>query len=172
MLNESHKALSIFARAVVKNSKAKLRRSHRDTGNLEGSIGYDLKVHANSFSLSFYMDEYGAFVDEGVQGKRSSSKAPQSPFKFGTGTGKKGGLTKGIDKWVQRKGIQFRDKNGKFLSYKSTAFIITRSIYNKGIKPSLFFTKPFEKAFLKMPEELIEQFGLDIDEFLEQTITN
>ena len=43
------------------------------------------------------------------------------------------------------------------------------SIYKKGIKPSLFFTKPFEQAFKKLPEELTEAFGLDIRNFLQYT---
>jgi hypothetical protein len=117
------------------------------------------------------MEDYGAYVDQGVQGKSSSSKAPNSPFKFGSGSGRKGGLTQGISKWVQQKQIQFRDrKSGKFLSYQSTAFLITRSVYNKGIKPSLFFTRPFEKAFERLPDELVEAYGLDVEQFLKYTI--
>jgi hypothetical protein len=86
---------------------------------------------------------------------------------------KKGGLTQGIDKWVQGKRIQFRDKeSGKFLSYKSTAFLITRGIYNKGIKPTMFFTKPFERAFDNLDNNLIEAFGLDVEDFLNYTLNN
>ncbi len=36
------------------------------------------------------------------------------------------------------------------------------------LKPTMFFTKPFEDAFLRLPEDVIEKFGLDVDEFLEQ----
>jgi hypothetical protein len=117
------------------------------------------------------MEEYGTFVDKGVKGAKSSQRAPRSPYRFGSGRGKKGGLTKGIDKWVKRKGIQFRDKKtGRFMSYKSTAFLIRRSIYNKGIKPSMFFTKPFENAFKRLPDEIVEKFGLEVDEFLEHAL--
>ena len=56
------------------------------------------------------------------------------------------------------------------MSYQSTAYLITRSIWNKGIKPSLFFTKPFEQAFKKLPNELIEKFGLDVEDFLAYTL--
>jgi hypothetical protein len=107
------------------------------------------------------MEEYGAYQDQGVKGKKSSAKAPNSPFKFGSGTGKKGGLTEGMQKWVQRRRIQFKNKDGKFMSYKSTAWVITKSIYAKGMKPSLFFTKPFEAAYKNLPEELIEKYGLE-----------
>ena len=109
------------------------------------------------------MEEHGIYQDKGVKGKTSSTKAPNSPFKFGSGTGKKGGLTNGIQKWVKQKRFQFRDEQGRFMSYNSTAFLITRSIYNKGLKPSMFFTKPFEKAFDRLPDELVEAYGLDIE---------
>ena len=34
----------------------------------------------------------------------------------------------------------------------------------------MFFTKPFEREFAKLDQDLVEAFGLDIDEFLEQTL--
>ena len=61
-------------------------------------------------------------------------------------------------------------KKGKFTSYESTAYVISRSIWNKGIKASLFFTKPFEKGFKRLPEDLRKAYGLDVEEFLEYTI--
>jgi len=120
------------------------------------------------------MEDYGTFIDKGVKGVSSSAKAPKSPYKFGTGTGKKGGLTSGIDKWVTRKRIQFREKEGKgvkgqFLSYKQTAFLIRRAIWHKGLETTNFFSKPFENAFKKLPDDIIEKFGLDLDDFLDFT---
>jgi hypothetical protein len=32
----------------------------------------------------------------------------------------------------------------------------------KGIKPTLFFTKPFEKYYKNLPKELEEKYGLDM----------
>ena len=46
-----------------------------------------------------------------------------------------------------------------------------KAIFEKGIKPSLFFTKPFEKAFERLPDELVEAYGLDVEQFLKYTIT-
>jgi hypothetical protein len=66
-----------------------------------------------------------------------------------------------MQKWVKSRRIQFKNENGKFMSYKSTAWVLTKSIYSKGIKPSLFFTKPFEAAYKNLPEELIEKYGLE-----------
>ena len=173
MFEELQIELGRFGKAVVKQSRTNLTKLNReDTKALYNSLKYDLDVHKNSFSLSFEMLEYGMYVDQGVKGKSSSSKAPRSPFRFGTGTGKKGGLTRSIEKWVKRKGIQFRNKKGQYITSKNTSFLISRSIYQKGIKPSLFFTKPFEAAFNRLPDELIVQFGLDVNEFLEETVKN
>lgn len=163
--------LDKFGKYVVQQSKTNLtKKDKKDKGDLYDSIGYDLQVGKNSFSLSFKMTDYGQFVDKGVKGKTSSSRAPNSPFRFGTGSGKKGGLSNGIDGWVKRKRIQFKDKkSGKFMSYDSTAYLIRNSIYNKGLKTTNFFTRPFELAFEKLPDELVEAFALDMENLLNYT---
>ena len=170
-LDETREALNKFAKYVVQQSRSNLTKSDKNVSKeLYNSLGYDLNVSKNSFSLSLLMEDYGMFQVKGVKGKTSSAKAPNSPFQFGSGTGKKGGLTNGIDKWVRRRRFQFRDKKGRFMSYQSTVFLITRSIYNKGIKPSMFFTKPFEKAFKGLNEELIKAYALDVEKFMATTI--
>jgi hypothetical protein len=163
--------LDKFGKYVVQQSRTNLtKKDKKDKGDLYDSIGYDLQVGKNSFSLSFKMTDYGQFVDKGVKGKTSSNRAPNSPFRFGTGSGKKGGLTNGIDGWVKRKRIQFKDKkSGKFMSYDSTAYLIRNSIYNKGLKTTNFFTRPFELAFKKLPDELVEAFALDMENLLNYT---
>ena len=175
MRGELEKYLNEFGKSVVKQSRTRLSKSKKnDSKKLYNSLSYDLNVSKNSFSLSFNMEDYGTFIDKGVKGVSSSAKAPKSPYKFGTGTGKKGGLTSGIDKWVTRKRIQFREKEGKgvkgqFLSYKQTAFLIRRAIWHKGLETTNFFSKPFENAFKKLPDIIIEKFGLDLDDFLDFT---
>ena len=170
------KYLNDFAKYVIQQSRSNLTKGGKNNQkNLYNSLDKQIEVGANSFRLSFLMEDYGTFVDKGVKGKTSSTKAPNSPYKFGTGTGKAGGLTQGIDKWVKQKRIQFREKEGKgvkgqLLSYSQTSFLIRRAIWNKGIKSSLFFTKPFEKAFERLPDELVEAYGLDVEQFLQYTI--
>ncbi len=150
--------LNKFAKYVIQQSRSNLSKSDKnDTKKLYNSLGYNIELTQKGAELGFSMEQYGEFQDKGVRGKSSSSKAPNSPFRFGSGTGKKGGLTEAMQSYVKRRKIQFRDKKtGKFLSYKSTAFLISRSIYQKGIKPSLFFTKPFVAAFKRLPDDLIK----------------
>jgi hypothetical protein len=159
--------LDKFGKYIVQQSRSNLtKKNKKDRGKLYKSIGYDLEVGKRSFSLSFKMENYGTFVDKGVKGVSSSSKAPNSPYRFGSGTGKKGGLTEGINGWVKRKRFQFRDKKGKFLSYESTAFLVRRSIWFTGLKTTNFFERPFELAFKRLPEDLVQSFGLEVEDLL------
>jgi hypothetical protein len=49
-------------------------------------------------------------------------------------------------------------------------FALARSIFNKGLKKSLFFTKPFEAAYKRLPEELVEKYGLDALKLFNQQV--
>ena len=165
-------ALDRFGKVVVKEAKTALTKQDRNVSKeLYNSIRFDSKVSKNSFELSIYMADHGKFLDQGVKGKSSSLKAPNSPFQFGSGTGKKGGLTKGIDKWVRARRIQFRDKkSGKFMSFQNTAFLIARSVYQKGTKETKFITKPFNAAYKNLPEEVVKAYGLQVEQLLKNVI--
>ena len=163
--------LEKFGKYVVQQSKSNLsKKKKKDTSNLYNGVKFEVTKEKNSTTLSFDFgtaNDYWQFVDKGVKGVSSSAKAPNSPFKFGTGTGKSGGLTKGINGWVARKRIQFQDKKTKqFLSYKATAFLIMRSIWNKGLETTNFFTKPFEQAFKRVPDDIYAAYALEVEEQL------
>jgi hypothetical protein len=171
--NETQATIKRFRDYVVSQAKANLTRQRKNvTKSLYNSIKGEIVSEDNYTIVGFIMDEHGAYQDKGVKGAKSSNKAPNSPFKFGSGKGKGGGLTTSILKWVEQKKIQFRDKNtGKFISYKSTSFIISRSIFNKGLKPSLFFTKPFEKGYTKYIDiDLLKAFSQDIDTIIDYNL--
>ncbi|MDG3582044.1 hypothetical protein [Galbibacter pacificus] len=159
--NNTKKALSQFAQTVVRESKSNVSKVSK---KLYNSIDYDLRVHKQSFSLSFEMEEYGQYQDKGVSGTK---KKYDTEYKYTT---KRPPLAV-FDKWiVKKKGIAPRDNKGKFQSRKSLQYLLSKSIFEQGIKPSLFFTKPFEKAFKDLDEEVIEAFALDTDKFLKQTL--
>jgi|TARA_R110000744_G_scaffold15953_8_gene44159 hypothetical protein len=159
--------LDKYAKYVVQQSKSNLTKDNKGGGDLYNSIHYKIEQEANLFLLDFLMEGYGAFVDKGVKGKTSTypqTAAALSDFKYGSGTGPKGGLTKGINKWLRQKQFQWNDKKtGRFLSYEAMSFIISRSIYNKGLKANLFFTKPFEAGLKRLPDDMLEAFSLDIE---------
>jgi hypothetical protein len=164
-------ALDKFKASVIKQARTNLTKGDRNVSRkLYNSLKGEAKVYAKGYFLNFQMEEYGNYQDKGVKGKRSSSRAPNSPYKFGSGKGKKGGLTEGINRWVKARKFQFKDKKGKFMSYDSTAWIITRSIYAKGIRPTLFFTKPFEAAYKRLPQELVNDLKIDLEKIFNYSI--
>ena len=69
--------------------------------------------------------------------------------------------SKVFDKWTIKKGIAPRDKSGKFIKRQSLNYLIARSIYKKGIRATMFFTKPFEAGLNKYAEEIIDGYIQD-----------
>jgi hypothetical protein len=184
-LDETREALNKFAKYVVQQSRSNLTKSGKNVSKeLYNSLGYDLNVSKNSFSLSILMEDYGVFQDKGVKGKDPSKvsknakikgqQAPNSPYKFGSGnySGQWSSFVGKLEVWAKRKNIRLRDEKGRFKrgNYKTIAQVIAGNIYNRGIKPSMFFTTPFQKAFKDLPEELILSFGLDLERFIDFTI--
>lgn len=169
-------SLEKFAKGVVQQARSNLTREKKNvTGNLYNSLQYEIEANPNSLALRWKLNElapYWKFQDYGVKGKSSSTKAPNSPFRFGTGSGMAGGLSRAIEKWVAARRFQFRDKKGRFLSYDSTAFLISRSIYNKGIKTTSFFTRPFQLKFEQLPQEIALAYALELADFLRFTLQN
>ena len=98
------------------------------------------------------MADYGKFQDRGVSG---TERKYNTPYSYTT----KMPPPKAFDKWVVRKGIAPRGKGGKFASREGIKFAIARSSYKKGIKPSMFFTKPFELTLWPIHRQLISPNG-------------
>jgi hypothetical protein len=163
--------LDKFGKYVVQQARANLTRQNRNVSKeLYNSIQWNAQASKSgeSFTASLSMLDYGQYQDKGVRGKIASPiNTRESPFRFGTGSGQKGGLTKAMNKWVRARRIQFRQKNGRFMSYDSTAFLIARSIYRKGIPATFFYSRPFNIAFQKLPAELVEAYALTPDDFKE-----
>lgn len=146
--------LNKFRDYVISQAKANLTRQGKNSSKgLYNSIKGNVKANPNSFEMDFSMEEYGFYQDKGVSGIK---KKYNTDYKYTN----KMPPAKAFDKWVVRKGLAPREK-GKFKNRKSLSFAIARSVYINGIKPSLFFTKPFEKAFKRLPSDLVEAFGLD-----------
>ena len=163
-MSETLKALQKFRDLVVTEAKANLRSQGKDSsGKLSNSIEGTVKEMPNSIMLQFGMLPYGNFQDKGVSGTK---KKYNTPYSYTT----KMPPPNKLDKWIVRKGIAPRSKTGKFQSRKGIQFAIARSIFYKGIKPSLFFTKPFEKAYKTLPDVLIDKYGLDAEQLLNQIL--
>ena len=162
MLENVQAFLDDFKDYVIQQAKSNLTRMKKNSSKtLYNSLKGYVKESKNSIQISFEMEEYGFYQDLGVNGRRSVYTTPFS-YKDKMPPPSK------LDKWIVRKGIAPRKEGGQFISRKSLQFLIARSIYMNGIKPSLFFTKPFEAAFKKFPDELVEKYGLDVEELFEE----
>ena len=169
-MSERLKALQQFRDLVVAEAKANLKKMGKDTsGKLSNSIKGDVKEMPNSIGVYFEMEPYGNFQDKEVSGTQRKFDTPYS-YKS------KMPPPSAFDKWIVKKGIAPRSASGKFQSRKGLQFAIARTIFKQGIKPSLFFTRPFEAAYKTLPDALIDKYGLDaeqlLNEILDQNLKN
>ena len=166
--------LNDFGKSVVDGSKKELSKQGKNASkSLSNSISYKFKESKNSFELSFFMEDYGKFIDKGVKGVGGTKadgtawkkkRVTNNDFKYTT----KRPPAKAFNNWLVIKGIAPRNK-GKFTSRKSIQFAIANSVFHTGLEETKFFTKPFEKAFKKLPEELLQAYGLQVDKLLKST---
>jgi hypothetical protein len=169
-------ALNEFGKLVIERAKSNLKKggkygSHNTSNKLTDSLRFETKEMPRSIGFDFYAEDYWKFLDYGVKGKISSAKAPNSPYQFGSGTGKKGGLRASIDKWVVRKGLAgTRGKDGRFTTRKQMVSMISRSIYLKGTPETKFFREAFETSYQSLDENIVEKYGLDVETFLKFTL--
>ena len=156
-MNNREETLKRFIQHVVSQAKRNLTTYGKNVSKkLYNSIKGESKAFPNSIGIYFDMEEYGFYQDKGVSGTK---KKYDTPFKYTN----KMPPPSAFDKWSIRKGIAPRKSGGQFQTRKGLNFAIARSIFEKGIKPSLFFTKPFEAAFKNLPDEMIESYGLDVE---------
>jgi hypothetical protein len=151
--------LTKFAKYVIQQARTNLTRNKRNsTGDLYNSLSYDLSVGDNSFSLSFKMEDYGEYQDKGVRGAKSTySSAAGSPYKYTN----KMPPSSAFSQWAVKKGLDgVRNKKGQFVKRKSLQYALARSIYEKGIPATKFFSTPFGIGFKRLPAEIVQAFQL------------
>ena len=148
-MSEFKKALEKYAKYVIQQSRSNLtKKKNNAPKQLYNSLEY--KIQGDK--ISFLSEKYGEFIDKGVKGSKSTyPESSASPFKYTT----KQPPSSVFDKWSIRKGIAPRDKQGRFVSRQSLNFLIARSIKNKGIRATLFFTKPFERGLDLYGDEIV-----------------
>jgi hypothetical protein len=118
-------AMEKYGEALVLEIVQQLKDAGKEaTGKLARSIDYELIEALDSISIGITAEKYLAVVDGG---RRKGAKPPPSGA---------------ILSWMKVKSIKGRDKKtGKFISQKSAAFLIARSIGRNGIKPTFVIKK-------------------------------
>jgi len=152
-MGKFEEALNKYAKYVIQQARSNLTKGKQNSSKeLYNSLSYKIQKK----SVLFDMLDYGAFQDEGVRGKNHDyAQSKNSPYKYKD----KMPPAKPFEKWIKEKGIQGRDKKtGRFISRQSLSYLIARSIYNKGIRATMFFTKPFEAGLDKYSDEIVFGF--------------
>lgn len=115
--------LDELAEEIERAAKGKLKN---------GKLKNSLEIHAEDEGLVVLMEDYGHFKDEGVSGTER---------KFNTRFSYKNAMPKAkpLEEWAKTNNLTL--ENG--MSYRSLSFVLQKSVFKKGIKPSLFLTEPF-----------------------------
>jgi len=142
-----------------------------------GALYNSMKVFVGANKSAMYMNmtpkvDYWEYVDKGVQGasKNIFRKQSESPFKFGSGRGKPG-LRSAIDRWTVQKNISgTRDEKGRFVPRQSIVFAISRAIWHRGLKPTLFISGTWKRLRVKALKILNDAVTKDIAEVIKQSL--
>ena len=166
---ETRKVLEKFAKYVIQQSRSNLTRNNTNaTKELYNNFDSEINASKNSIEVKIInpkYKEYGKFVDRGVKGTQSGSSL--DGYKY---TNKKPPVSAFI-KWARVKPIKPRDRaTGRFITNKQFGFIMQNHIFKHGIKPTKFLTTPFQRAFNNLPDELLEAYGLDLEDFIKFTL--
>jgi len=148
-MGKFEEALEKYAKYVIQQSRSNLtRKGNKASGKLSQSLGYKIQ----GIKVKFESEEYGVYQDQGVKGAKSTySESSKSPFRYTN----KMPPSSVFDKWTIKKGIAPRDEQGRFINRKSLNYLIARSIYKKGIRATMFFTKPFERGLDLFGDEIV-----------------
>ena len=160
-LKETREALNKFGKFVIQQARTRLTKGKKNVSKkLYNSLDYKINATEDSISVIFEMEDYGKFQDQGVSGTKQKYN---TPFSYKS----KMPPSKAFNQFVVRKNIKgSRDEKGRFVKRKTLQYLIARSIFTRGIKPSMFFTKPVNQAFDKLPTELQDKFGIDLENII------
>jgi hypothetical protein len=166
MFNEIEAALENFGDYVVQQSRSNLTKGkHNFKSDLYKSITYEIDTTTDGVAITFSMEEYGNYQDQGVRGvggvrkttskynsrnnrgKMWKQKGGDSPFSFKQGNKPS---VKHFTQWSKAKGL--------------SPFAVRDAVFFQGIKPTQFFSKPFGKALERLPKELYDSLVIDVDQ--------
>lgn len=132
-------------------TKQLLSADKKATGQLINSLDYKVVEVFDELLLNILADDYLKFVDEG----RKPGKMPPSKVFF---------------RWIDARGIKFKNKKGKFISKESTAFLIARSIGRNGIKPTNVIRKTIDSVYSNKIQLLEKAAAKDIEALIEKIL--
>ena len=164
------KYLRSYAKGIIRMAKSLIKRKKKvDTGKLLRSLKYTLNHSKNGYTIDFKGSKHAEFIDKGVRGKGGSVLPDGSKHKS------TGGRRTYVDVDGKRKNSPYRFKNKyprlsaieaftkrKGMTDRSAAFLVSRSIYARGIQGISFYSQPIGATRNKFMKQLVQEFGKDV----------
>ena len=139
---------------VVDHLRQSLQDKGKDaTGALSSSIGYTITEGPSGLTLNITSLDYLKNVNDG----RKPGKMPP-PSK--------------IVPWVKARGIKMTSKSGGIVSTDSMAFIIARSIGEKGIKPTNVLSETQQWIVDNKLPQIADSVTKDINDMVKNLFNN
>jgi len=158
--NKSYALVKKWLDGVIKLAKQNLANSGAiASDSLSASIDFEpISLTDTSFVVAIVANDYWKFVDLGVKGAKSSSRAPNSPFQYRD----KRPPIRPLQEWIAFKSIplQGRDKQA---ANRSFAINIANKIRREGLRATNFMSNAVtEDMVAVLTENIAEVLGKSI----------
>jgi hypothetical protein len=158
--NKSYALVTKWLEGVVKLAKQNLANANAiASDSLSASI--DIKpitLTDTSFVVAIVANDYWKYVDLGVKGAVSSSRAPNSPFQYRD----KRPPIRPIQEWIAFKSIQLEGRD-KQAANRSFAINIANKIRREGLRATNFMSNAATKEMVDvLTENIAEVLGKSI----------
>ena len=158
--NKSYALVTKWLEGVIKLAKQNLANANAiASDSLSASI--DIKpitLTDTSFVVAIVANDYWKFVDLGVKGAVSSSRAPNSPFQYRD----KRPPIRPIQEWIAFKEIQLEGRDKKAAN-RSFAINIANKIRREGLRATNFMSNAATKEMVDvLTENIAEVLGKSI----------
>ena len=149
------KYMTEYGQSVIGEMKTRLTNQGKEaTGTLHKSLKFRTSETDTEFLITFFMAEYGQYVDKGVNGyerrvgsiysfkSKDANHKPQRKSKF----------IESLKNWCRIKGIP-----------EGAAFPIRRKLWKFGIRPTNFFTIPTTRRQKQFEDMVAKNMAKDIE---------
>ena len=123
--------------------------------NLYNSLNFEVKIGKQSINLDILLNDYWKYLEYGCKGTETSYPDAYYPAHFPP--------TKAIEEWIKIKPVIPEQRNGKLPTQKQLAYLISRSIYQKGIEPRFIFRDAVDDVWEQLKDALNEAIEKDVE---------
>ena len=123
--------------------------------NLYNSLNFEVKIGKQSINLDILLNDYWKYLEYGCKGTETSYPEAYYPAHFPP--------TSAIEEWIKIKPVIPEQRNGKLPTQKQLAYLISRSIYQKGIEPRFIFRDAVDDVWEQLKDALNEAIEKDVE---------